>query len=252
MDGRDGTGHIPAPAYDALSFGRYLKAIRMEKGIAMEAVVSETRIPGSVLSSLEAEDHDTLPDEVYVKGFLRSYAQILDVNADIIIRRYEADCRLHRRAARYRADLIRSGRRFWSWITLSVTAFACLILVSAVVLMVPDLAKEAPRRDKPALPPPVQHKAAPQRPQQAGLAPKHHLTVTAMAETWIKVIIDGQMPRKYPLKPGDQLELTATRDFNLLIGNAGSVTLMFDHMPLPVPGKTGQTVTLWLPRRHGR
>jgi hypothetical protein len=73
-----------------------------------------------------------------------------------------------------------------------------------------------------------------------------------MAETWIKVIIDGQMPRKYPLKPGDKLELTATRDFNLLIGNAGSVTLMFDHRPLPVPGKTGQTVTLWLPRHHGR
>jgi transcriptional regulator with XRE-family HTH domain len=251
MDGRDGIGHSPDPAYDALSFGRYLKAIRLQRGIALEAVASETRIPCSVLRLLEAEDHATLPDEVFVKGFLRSYAETLTVDPENIVRRYQADSHLYRRAARYRTDLTQSHRQFWFRIMMALAALTCLILVSAALMMAPSRLKEPPSGDRPPLAPQAQQQAR-QRMPLAPLSPSHSLVITAMAETWIKVIIDGQMPRKYALKPGERIELTATREFNLLIGNAGGIALIFDHNPLPIPGKTGQTVTLRLPRHRGR
>ncbi|MGD8365135.1 MAG: helix-turn-helix transcriptional regulator, partial [Desulfobacterales bacterium] len=56
----------------ALSFGRYLQSIRVEKGISLKAVSQETRIRLETLHFIEGEDHQHLPDEVYVKGFLRA------------------------------------------------------------------------------------------------------------------------------------------------------------------------------------
>lgn len=249
MDGRDGTGHNPAPAYDALSFGRYLKAIRLEAGITLEAVAATTRIPPGVLRSLEAEDHARLPDEVYMKGFLRSYAEVLALDPDDIIRRYQADCRLLRRAARYHADLLRSRKRFWFKMMMGIAALTCLILLSTALMGPPEQGKRGP----PSVAQPAAMVLAKPKFLRPPPPPQHHsLVITAMADTWIKVIIDGQMPRKYSLKTGERITLKATRYFNLLMGNAGAITLVFDHKPLPQPGKTGQITTLWLPRHHGR
>ena len=47
--------------------------------------------------------------------------------------------------------------------------------------------------------------------------------------------------------PGDHLELEASSDFNLLIGNAGGVKLTFNDEPLGVLGKSGQVVNVQLP-----
>ena len=59
------------PDQDSLSFGRYLQAIRLEKKISLEEVSAQTRIGLSSLSMIEQEDIERLPDEVFVKGFLR-------------------------------------------------------------------------------------------------------------------------------------------------------------------------------------
>jgi transcriptional regulator with XRE-family HTH domain len=249
--GGPGHTHEQAEAEDALSFGRYLKALRQEKGITLEAVASETCITRGILRFLEAEDHAGLPDEVFVKGFLRSYAGVLGTDPDDILQRYQAHCRLHRRPVRHRTDSTRSGRRFWFWIMGGLTVLACLILVPAALMHHPDRIEKPPLVNRPAAVSSAQEKPpAPMAPVSPVAI--HHLTVRAVAETWMKVIIDGKMPRKYTLHAGDQLKLSATRDFNLLIGNAGGVVLMFDDKEVPVPGKTGQTITLWLPRRHGR
>ena len=53
---------------NSLSFGRYLKAIRIEKGISLDEVSEETRIRIDTLRLIEKEDHDRLPSEVFVTG----------------------------------------------------------------------------------------------------------------------------------------------------------------------------------------
>ena len=58
-----------------LSFGRYLKNIRLEKGLHLDMISKETRIGLHNLALIESEDHKNLPAEVFVKGFLRAYAK---------------------------------------------------------------------------------------------------------------------------------------------------------------------------------
>ncbi|MEJ2727944.1 MAG: helix-turn-helix transcriptional regulator, partial [Deltaproteobacteria bacterium] len=62
---------------ESFSFGRYLQAIRLKKKISLEKISEETRIAINNLRLIEKEALEGLPDEVFVKGFLRSYARAI-------------------------------------------------------------------------------------------------------------------------------------------------------------------------------
>ena len=72
----------------SISFGSYLKTIRIEKGIDLEDVSIKTKIRMDNLLLIEKEDHARLPDEVYVKGFLRAFAKVIGADGDEAVRRY--------------------------------------------------------------------------------------------------------------------------------------------------------------------
>ncbi len=49
---------------NAAPFGRYLKTVRLEKGIRLAEISRQTRISKDTLELIEAEDHARLPAEV--------------------------------------------------------------------------------------------------------------------------------------------------------------------------------------------
>ena len=73
------------------------------------------------------------------------------------------------------------------------------------------------------------------------------LKIRAIEETWLKVIIDNGDAMEYTVKLGDILELEAFSGYNILIGNATGVKLFLNDVPIEVPGRTGQVVTIQLP-----
>ena len=66
----------------------YLRDRRDEQGVALADIAKRTRIPERSLSSLEAGRFEDLPADVFVRGFLRSYAVALGLDADEIVKRY--------------------------------------------------------------------------------------------------------------------------------------------------------------------
>jgi hypothetical protein len=68
--------------------GKTLKQIRERMGIELEAVSAETKVSLKILQSIEEEAFDKLPALVYLKGFLRSYAQSLGLDAARVIEGY--------------------------------------------------------------------------------------------------------------------------------------------------------------------
>lgn len=67
MEEETGTIDVP-PA------GERLRAAREEKGVSLEEIASETRIPLRHLENLETGDWDRLPAPTYTIGFAKSYA----------------------------------------------------------------------------------------------------------------------------------------------------------------------------------
>lgn len=71
------------------SFGAYLKHLREEKSVSREEVASRTKINMKYLTALEEDDLGKIPNEVFAKGFIRSYARCLALEEDEVLTRFE-------------------------------------------------------------------------------------------------------------------------------------------------------------------
>jgi len=75
------------------SIGRYQKNEREVRQISLEELAQTTRIPLRHLASLEEERWTALPGDVFVRGFLKSYAKAVGLTIDEVLRRYEHQSR---------------------------------------------------------------------------------------------------------------------------------------------------------------
>ncbi len=70
--------------------GEFFKQAREAKGLTLDEVASKTRIHPSFLRAIEECNFTKLPDQVFVKGFVRSYARALGMDEDEAVRRFLA------------------------------------------------------------------------------------------------------------------------------------------------------------------
>lgn len=81
---------VPEDSHD--DFGRLLKAHRLQQGCSIEEIARKTKITPTCLQQIENQDLNLLPQEVYVKGFLRAYAEAVGCDAGEVLRRYQNRC----------------------------------------------------------------------------------------------------------------------------------------------------------------
>lgn len=72
------------------SIGEFFKQARETKGLTLDEVAFKTRIHPSFLRAIEEGNFTKLPDQVFVKGFVRSYARALGVDEDEAVRQFLA------------------------------------------------------------------------------------------------------------------------------------------------------------------
>ena len=71
-----------------LEIGATLREARIRKGLELADCEQATRLRTRYLRALEEERFDAIPAPVYVRSFLRTYAELLDVNADLLVDEY--------------------------------------------------------------------------------------------------------------------------------------------------------------------
>lgn len=76
------------------SVGQFLREQREERGMSVEEISRATRVPVSSVERIESDRFDELPGEVFVRGFLKSYARALGVAGDEVLARYTASRRV--------------------------------------------------------------------------------------------------------------------------------------------------------------
>jgi hypothetical protein len=239
----------------SLSFGRYLQAVRLENKQSLEEVAEKTRVGLNNLVLIEQEDHDRLPAEVFVKGFIRAYADAVRADADEAVRRYESRLDVFQKIAdSERTSAGGTSKLVWK-LLIAAGLFGCIIVAS--IYGISYFQARITDKSPPAQPAPIAPESNPAAPPQGQLdiAPKSadiepqklKLKVAAREETWLKVIIDEGDPKEFKLTPGENIEFEAASKYNILIGNAGGVDLTLDGKPVSVPGKSGQVVTLQIP-----
>src|SRR5215203_564545 len=91
--------HNPAEGDESrgeAEIGRLLEHRRKERGLSLEEVEQATKIRKRYLTGLERENYAILPDAVYARGFLKTYANYLGLDGEAISRRLKSSTRTRR------------------------------------------------------------------------------------------------------------------------------------------------------------
>ena len=237
---------------DSLSFGQYLQTLRLEKKISLEKVSEETRIGLGMLKLIEKEEHDKFPAEVFVKGFLRAFARAIGADGEEAVRRYETRLNVEHTLSGSQTETGPSNSTWWWKLILVVVLYLALIFLTVYgIAFVEAYSSRQTALESQAIGErsPVTNAQSPKKPGAEGDSDsdKYLLRITAREETWMKIIADNGESSEYQLSAGDQLELEASSNFNLLIGNAAGVKITLNDKEIPVLGKNGEIINLNLP-----
>lgn len=70
------------------TLGTYLRHERELRQISLEEISQTTRIPLRTLQQLEDDDLERMPGEVFVRGFLKSYARSVGLDIEDVLERH--------------------------------------------------------------------------------------------------------------------------------------------------------------------
>src|SRR5215210_2670464 len=76
--------------------GRLLEQKRKERGLTLEEVEQATKIRKRYLTGLERENYAILPDAIYARGFLKTYANYLGLDGEALSRQLKSSTKTRR------------------------------------------------------------------------------------------------------------------------------------------------------------
>jgi cytoskeleton protein RodZ len=88
-----GDTDISAASEGEGSPGALLRMARKQRNLKVEQVAKELHLDTRIVTAMENDDQATLPEPIFVQGYLRSYARLMGLSADDIVNRYSAQGR---------------------------------------------------------------------------------------------------------------------------------------------------------------
>ena len=91
--------HNPAEGDESrgeAEIGRLLEHKRKERSLTLEEVEQATKIRKRYLTALERDDYAILPDAVYARGFLKTYANYLGLDGEALSRQLKSSTKTRR------------------------------------------------------------------------------------------------------------------------------------------------------------
>jgi cytoskeleton protein RodZ len=263
--------------------GEVLEKARKERGLTLEEVEHATKIRKRYLVGLEREDYRVLPDTVYARGFLKTYANYLGLDGEGLAREFK-DRRKPRRErgisygapknSEFDRPLINPGgldtprrRRTVSGGTI-FTLLVALLMLAAVVgaLYYVGRGVQLSGDDIPAPSRPSEERAADDSKPGGGAAPEQSgreeapsdgskgageprpdtLTVEVRVEgapSWLSILADGTLAYEQIAQPGFSRTFEARREISIRTGNAGAVAVEVNGQDLGKLGESGEVLT---------
>lgn len=87
---------------EAITLGEKIRKLRSEYRMSFVEVSRSTKIPVKYLEYLERAEYEKLPADVYVRGYLRSYAKHLGLEEESLIKLYEKEQHIDKNLGRGR------------------------------------------------------------------------------------------------------------------------------------------------------
>ncbi len=113
--------------------GAILASIRGKNGHSLEYVASKLHLRVRVIELLEQDAYDEMPESVFIKGYLRAYANLLEVDSEPLLELFHSQ---HIEEEPSERTLWQSRRerssRTEHWVRLGTALFAVAVLIAVV------------------------------------------------------------------------------------------------------------------------
>jgi cytoskeleton protein RodZ len=223
--------------------GEQLRAAREAKGLSLEEIASQTRIPRRHLESLELSDWAKLPAPTYTIGFAKSFASAVGLDRTEIgdkLRTEMGGTRPEYSTAPEVFEPADPARTMPKWLVLS--ALLGIILVVSLMLWLNNRSLEQPGEPDEAV---ANEPAAAPAPQpQAPAAAQGPVVLSAAEPLWLSVYERGGGKLfEGVLNAGQTFEVPATATAPLLrTGKPEALRISVGGQPAPAVGPAATTV----------
>jgi cytoskeleton protein RodZ len=257
----------PASTLSLQAVGHLLVEAREKMGLSVDEVASRLRLMPRQVQALESGNVDALPGPAFVRGFLRNYAKLLQIDAEPLL----DACRAHgpelspSQISLHSENILIAGRERKAWtIYLAATVIVILALVAWFAYMDFSSEKAAPSQPVPAavphelpdatmVPQPVEILPLTPSPESAppasaesssttapqgttaepttptAAANMAKLVLTSSQTSWVSVVDrDGKEIFSRNVVSGSSETISGTPPLKVVIGNAAGMQLTFN------------------------
>jgi len=224
------------------SAGEMLRSAREEKGLSLEDIASQTRIPRRHLESLEESDWAKLPAPTYTIGFAKSFATAVGIDRTAIGDKLRDEMGGTRPEYSSPAEVFEPAdpaRTMPKWLVLS--AIAGIILVVLLMTWLNNRSLEPAAEPEATANEAV---AAPQPQPQAPVAAQGPVVLSASEPVWISVSERGGGKLfEGVLSPGQDFQVPSTATAPLLrTGKPEALRITVGGQAAPAVGPAATTV----------
>lgn len=227
--------------------GEQLRAAREQKGLSLEEVASETRIPLRHLESLESGDWSRLPAPTYTIGFAKSYASAVGLDRTDIgdQLRVEMGAQPIDRGPAEVFEPADPARTMPRWLVLS--AIGAVVVLVILFSWFHNQSLNGPAEIPAGAQADQRLAQAPATPQpQPRQAPRAQgpVVLTATAPAWIRVTDQGERLFEGMLQPGQTYQVPQTATAPLLrAGAPDALRITVGNAVAPPIGPAGQVAS---------
>jgi cytoskeleton protein RodZ len=243
----------------AMDIGAELRTAREAKGLSLGTLAQRIRVQPRTLAAIEINDLASLPPRPFGRGFVKAYAEEVDLDPDQMVQSFFAQ--FPARPAPPPTSIRRdSAEDVWRsaspWTGLATAALILILVVAAAILLgrrnqtvaetnavgtsgastPPATPASAPAASAPAASTPAASTPAAPAPPPAPAAPVR-LSFSVTRPCWVTAAVDGQRVIYRIVQPGEPQSLNAEKEIVIRYGDAGSVTWSInDRQGTPLGG----------------
>lgn len=248
------------------ALGDEFRSAREARGLSLSDVAERLHIRSVYLAAIEDEDWKAIGAPVYVRGFMRTYARFLGLDAEAAVGRFSAlvppatPAGRPSAATEERAAGERRGLSFGAILAIAVALVAVVFVgyefyeyhASLPAGPTEAAATAAPVADASAGPAASSAPTALALPSPAAalvptpvaakpVASKHGLSLKFTETSWVRVTVDGNVVLEGTYPPGTAKSFHGSTA-DVRVGNAGGVQLAVDGRPIGPLGHDGDVV----------
>ena len=249
--------------------GDYLRQVREEQAKSLEEIASKTYIPLRLLKAIEAGQATILPEPVFVRGFIRRYAEALGLDGLSLAKEFPLQVAPTSPTADDAGEIalppppaqelkpIRSTDRPRSFYPLYLGMGAIALVIVLYGLLKSGLPRTLVNFVQSVLQPDGNENAASTQISASPTAPSPtpvispiivppspiapvQVDVSLTANSWMRVTVDGKLAYEGTLPSGTKQTWAGQQAIVIRAGNAGAVLVAFNQGEAKVMGELGQ------------